>query len=67
MFGHEVSSLALALLMLVVLLAAACTAPAGTEGPTGGLLIDLQDIEQARTSFNQDEGAVRLVLLLSAT
>ena len=60
-------SLALAVLMLVILLSAACTGSGTTNGNTGGPLTDLQDIEQAKTTFNQDERAVRLVLLLSAT
>ena len=63
------TNLAFPFLLVVVgaLLAAGCTATAATDGSSGGTLSDLQDIEQVRTMFNQDEGAVRLVLLLSAT
>ena len=32
-----------------------------------GSISDLQDVEQLRTMFNQDDGEIRLVLLLSPT
>jgi len=32
-----------------------------------GSISDLQDVEQLRTMFSQDDGEIRLVLLLSPT
>ncbi len=37
------------------------------EHPSLGSISDLQDVEQLRTMFGQDDGEIRLVLLLSPT
>ncbi len=37
------------------------------EQPAIGSISDLQDLEQLRTMFGQDDGEIRLVLLLSPT
>ncbi len=37
------------------------------EEPARGSISDLQDVEQLRTLFGQDDGEIRLVLLLSPT
>ena len=37
------------------------------EQPALGSISDLQDVEQLRTMFGQDDGEIRLVLLLSPT
>ena len=55
----------IAVLMATFLLVS-CGASVGTESSRGSLG-DLQDIEDLRTFFNQDDDAIRLVLLLSPT
>ena len=56
----EVSALAL---ILAILLAMSSASRAAAD-PT---LHDLQDVEAFRARFNQDAGAMRVVLLLSPT
>ncbi len=52
--------------LMTMLLLANCGTSA-VEEPTRGSLSDLQDVEQLRTLFGQDDGEIRLVLLLSPT
>ncbi len=60
------STLAVAFLMVVAFLAVSCSGPVATQRLSGPLT-DIQDIEELRTLFNQDDGNIRLVLLLSPT
>ena len=55
-----------AFIMGVVFLAASCSGPIATEQSSGSLT-DLQDVDELRTLFNQDDGNIRLFLLLSPT
>lgn len=50
-----------------VLLLAGCGGTSPVEESARGSISDLQDIEQLRTMFVQDDGEVRLFLLLSPT
>ncbi len=67
-----------AALVTILLLAACGTSAVGepalgatsdqdVEKPSLGSISDLQDVEQLRTLFSQDDGEIRLVLLLSPT
>ncbi len=58
--------MAVAFLMVVAFLAVSCSGPVATQRSSGSLT-DLQDVEELRTLFNQDDGNIRLVLLLSPT
>ncbi len=60
------STLAVASFMVVAFLAVSCSGPVATQRLSGSLT-DLQDIEELGTLFNQDDGSIRLVLLLSPT
>ncbi len=60
------STLAVAFFMVVAFLAVSCSGPVATQRSTGSLT-DLQDVEELGTLFNQDDGNIRLVLLLSPT
>ncbi len=60
------STLAVAFLMVVAFLAASCSGPIATQSSSSSLT-DLQDVEELGTLFNQDDGNIRLVLLLSPT
>ena len=50
--------------LATMLLLAACGTSATEDSPLGSIS-DLQDLEQLRTMFSQDDGEIRLVLLLS--
>ncbi len=52
--------------LATMLLLAACGTSATEDSPLGSIS-DLQDLEQLRTMFSQDDGEIRLVLLLSPT
>ena len=67
-----------AALVTILLLAACGTSVVGepalgavsdqdVEQPALGSISDLQDVEQLRSMFGQDDGGIRLVLLLSPT
>ncbi len=67
-----------AALVTIILLAGCGTSAVGepalgavsdqdVEQPSLGSISDLQDVEQLRTMFGQDDGEIRLVLLLSPT
>ena len=67
-----------AALVTVILLTACGTSAVGepdlgavsdrdVEQPAFGTISDLQDVEQLRSMFGQDDGEIRLVLLLSPT
>ncbi len=58
--------LTVAVVLAATLFLTSCAASAVTESSSGSLG-DLQDTEGLRTLFNQDDGAVRVVLLLSPT
>ena len=60
------SRLAVAFVMVVALLAVSCSGPVATQRSSGPLT-DLQDVEELGTLFNQDDGNIRLVVLLSPT
>ncbi len=60
------STLAVAFLMVVAFLAVSCSGPVATQRSSGPLT-DLQNVEELGTLFNQDDGNIRLVLLLSPT
>ncbi len=60
------SMLAVAFLMIVAFLAVSCSGPVATQRSSGPLT-DLQNVEELGTLFNQDDGYIRLVLLLSPT
>ncbi len=65
--------------LVTMLLLAACGTPAvgepalgavsdqDVEQPAIGSISDLQDVEQLRSMFGQDDGEIRLVHLLSPT
>ena len=61
---RKVSVVAAALLSMLLL---ANCGTSVTEEPVHGSLSDLQDVEQLKTLFGQDDGEIRLVLLLSPT
>ncbi len=60
------STLAVAFFMIVAFLAVSCSRPVATQRSSGSLT-DLQDVEELGTLFIQDDGNIRLVLLLSPT
>ena len=60
------NTLAVIFAMVAAFLAVSCSGPVATRPPSGPLT-DLQDVEDLRASFNQDDGSIRLVLLLSPT
>ncbi len=60
------STLAVAYIIIVAFLSVSCSRPVATQRSSGPLT-DLQDVEELGTLFNQDDGNIRLVLLLSPT
>ena len=52
--------------LLASIILTSCGASEVTESSRGSLG-DLQDTEELRTLFNQDDGEVRVILLLSPT
>ncbi len=60
------STLAVAFVMVVAFLAVSCIGSVATQRSSGSLT-DLQDVEELGTLFNQHNGNIRLVLLLSPT
>ena len=56
-----------AFIMVVAFLAAGCSSGPVDTQQSSGSLTDLQDVDDLRTLFNQDDGNIRLVLLLSPT
>ena len=50
-----------------ILLLAGCAGTSSVEESARGSISDLQDMEQLQTMFVQDDGEVRLFLLLSPT
>ena len=58
--------LPLLIALVTSLLVLGCSASLPTDIPSTSLK-DLQDIDELRELFNQDDGAIRLVLLLSPT
>ncbi len=60
------STLAAVFVMVVAFLAVSCIGSVATQRSSGPLT-DLQDDEELQTLFNQDDGNIRLVLLLSPT
>ncbi len=60
------STLAVAFLMVVAFLTVSCIGSVATQRSSGPLT-DLQNVEELGTLFNQDDGNIRLVLLLSPT
>ena len=55
-----------AIVFITLLFSVGCNASLPTDPPPG-FLEELRDIEELQTRFNQDDGAIRLVLLLSPT
>ncbi len=60
------NTLAVAFLMVVAFLAVSCSGPVAAQRSSSPLT-DLQDVEELQALFNQDDGNIRLVLLLSPT
>ncbi len=60
------STLAVAFFMIVAFLAVSCSGTVATQRSSGSLT-ELPDVEELATLFNQDDGNIRLVLLLSPT
>ncbi len=60
------SRLAVVFFMVVAFLAVSCSGPVARQRSSDSLT-DLQDVEELQTFFNQDDGNIRLVLLLSPT
>ncbi len=60
------STLAVAFVMIVAFLAVSCSGTVATQRSSGSLT-ELPDVEELATLFNQDDGNIRLVLLLSPT
>ncbi len=58
--------LVIAVALAAMLVLAGCGASEATESSRGSLG-ELQDTEELRTLFNQDDGQIRVVLLLSPT
>ena len=58
--------LVIAVALAAMLVLAGCGASEATESSHGSLG-ELQDTEELRTLFNQEDGQIRLVLLLSPT
>ncbi len=67
-FKHKTCAkvLIITVALLASLFLAGCGASTVLEQSRGSIS-DLRDMEQLRTSFNQDDGEIRLVLLLSPT
>ena len=66
--GHLKKYLFTAVALAAVLALTACGASNAESGEfPRGTLGDLQDTEELHTLFNQDDGQVRIVLLLSPT
>jgi len=61
------STLPGAFIVVVAVLAAGCSSGPVDTLQSSGSLTDLLDVEELRTLFNQDDGNIRLVLLLSPT
>ncbi len=59
-------ALAVAFVMVVAFLAVSCSGSVATQRSSGPLT-DLQDVEELQTFYNQDDGNIRLFLLLSPT
>ena len=62
-------SLVITAAFVTMLLLAGCGGSAAEEPAVGSIsdLQDLEDVEQLRAMFGQDDGEIRLVLLLSPT
>lgn len=65
---RRIGALALILALAAILVAAVVVDRRGSEPvETGARLTDLPSVEALQARFNQDGGAVRLILLLSPT